>query len=159
WWPATLLMFLPRWVWGVPLVFLALAALWLRPRALLIVLAGAGVVAWPLMGLSIPWSRLAAGGPETFRCRVLTCNVHRSPSGVQAAIREAGPDIVALQDYPGHLGPQDFGEGGWHVRTHGQFLLASRYPVRDFTALEPPAPPDTVVRARLETPAGVVCFY
>jgi endonuclease/exonuclease/phosphatase family metal-dependent hydrolase len=161
WWPATLVMFLPRWIWGVPVVVLGLAAAALRPRLLWVLLAGAAVVAWPLMGLCIPWPRPPAAGAGKFRCRVLTCNVHRHPFGVRAAVAQAGPDLVALQDCPERLlGPKDFGDGDWHVQGRGQFLLASRYPIREFTELTPPdAPADTAVRARLETPAGPVRFY
>jgi vancomycin resistance protein VanJ len=161
WWPVTLVMFLPRWIWGVPLVVLALMAAVLRPRLLGGLLAGAVVVAWPLMGLCIPWPRPSAAEAGRFRCRVLTCNVHRRPFGVRTAIAQVRPDIVVLQDCSQHLlGPQDFGDGDWHVQGSGQFLVASRYPIRDFTELRPPdAPADMVVRARLETPAGLVRFY
>src|SRR5262249_12364859 len=44
WWPATLVMFLPRWVWGVPLAVLGLLALALRPRVLWGLLVGGLVV-------------------------------------------------------------------------------------------------------------------
>src|SRR5689334_5663478 len=84
WWPATLVMFLPRWAWGAPLVLLALLALGLRPGVLWVALVGGVVVVWPLMGLCVPWERVLPGPeppPAAFRCRVLTCNVHRNPFG------------------------------------------------------------------------------
>src|SRR2546430_2587570 len=150
WWPATVVMFLPRWIWGVPLLVLGLMAALLRPRLLGVLLAGAVVVAWPLMGLCIPWPRPAAAEGARFRCRALTCNVHRRPFGVRTVISRVRPDIVVLQDCPGRLlRPQDFGDGDWHVQGRGQFLVASRYPIRDLTALGPPdAPADMIVRAR-----------
>jgi endonuclease/exonuclease/phosphatase (EEP) superfamily protein YafD len=158
WWPATLLMFLPRWPWGLPLVPLALAAALLRPRLLLVLLVAGVVVAWPLMGLCLPWRTLLSGPPASFRCRVLTCNVHENPFGILTAIQETQPDIVALQDWPGHAGvtfPDD-----WHVRALGQFVVASRYPIRELVALEPtPRLRNMVVRATLETPVGPVRLY
>jgi endonuclease/exonuclease/phosphatase family metal-dependent hydrolase len=160
WWPATMLMFLGRRVWGLPLVPLALAAAVFRPRLLWVTFASALVVVWPLMGLCLPWRTLRPGPAGEFHCRVLTCNVHRNPFGIRTALDEAGPDIIALQDWPEHAEPRDFKAGGWHVQTLGQFLLASRYPIRELTELKPPVvPANTVVRAQLETPAGVVRFF
>jgi endonuclease/exonuclease/phosphatase (EEP) superfamily protein YafD len=163
WWPATLLMFLPRWAWGAPLLLLALLALGLRPGVLWVALVGGIIVVWPLMGLCVPWERVLPGPeepPATFRCRLLTCNVHRNPFALQEALAEARPDVIALQDWPVRFDRNLFGEGVWHIRTTGQFCVASRYPIKDFSALEPPAAPaDTVVRASLETPAGVVRLY
>ncbi len=161
WWPATLILFLPRWAWGVPLVVLGLAAVLFRPRMLGLLLLGGVVVVWPLMGLCIPWDRLSAQEEKNgFRCRVFTCNVHRNPFGVKPAIRDARPDVVALQDCSGDFAPHDFGEGEWHVQARGQFVVASRYPIREFIELEPPAAPkNTVVRAILETPVGPVRLY
>src|SRR5438309_7412973 len=42
WWPATLIMYGPRWVWGVPLGVLVPTAALLRPRSL-----------WPLLAALI----------------------------------------------------------------------------------------------------------
>jgi endonuclease/exonuclease/phosphatase family metal-dependent hydrolase len=160
WWPATLLMFLPRWLCAVPLLVLAPLAAWRRPRMQWILLGGGIVIAWPLMGFSIPWNRLSGGPTGQFRCRVLTCNVHRNPWGVKAVIDKVKPDVVALQDCPERFNPQGVWEGDWHIQSRGQFLLASRYPIRAFTALEPPhVPPDTVVLGKLETTVGVIRFY
>jgi endonuclease/exonuclease/phosphatase family metal-dependent hydrolase len=160
WWPATVLMYMPRWVWAVPLLLLGMAAVWVRPQLFWLLLAGGIVVVWPVMGLCIPWSRLVAEPPAGFRCRVMTCNVHRNPFGVEPAILEANPDIVALQDWPDRHTSRVFVGEKWHVRTAGQFTLASRFPIKEWTVLEPPvAPPDTAVRARLDTPAGIVRFY
>ncbi|MFS8068027.1 MAG: hypothetical protein ACMG6S_16860, partial [Byssovorax sp.] len=60
WWPATLILFGPRWIWGLPLVVLApLAAL--RDRRLLAPLAVAAlVVVFPIVGLTVAAPRRAA---------------------------------------------------------------------------------------------------
>jgi len=161
WWPATLLMFLPRWMWALPLVLLAPLAAWRRPHAQWILLAGGIVVAWQLMGFSIPWNRLSNEESDRFRCRVLTCNVHRNPFGIKGIFAEIRPDIVVLQDCPHHFEPTDFGEGRWYVWSHGQFVLASRYPILEPIALEPPeGPRDAAVRARLKAPGDFdIRFY
>jgi endonuclease/exonuclease/phosphatase family metal-dependent hydrolase len=159
WWPATLLMFLPRWIWWMPLLPLGLAAACLRPGQLEGLLVGALFVLGPLMGLCVPWQRVFADGADDFHCRVLTCNVHRNLKGLQTALAENKPEIVVLQDCPSGVDAQFFGGAGWHVRTTGQFCLASRFPIREFTALENPSAPDAAALAILETPVGPVRIY
>jgi endonuclease/exonuclease/phosphatase family metal-dependent hydrolase len=160
WWPATVVMFLPRWIWGVPLVVLAVAAAWFRPGLLWIILIGGVVVAWPFAGLCIPWPTSSPDQPAVFRCRVLTCNVHRNPFAIKTVIAATRPDIVALQDCPDGSERRVFDDEGWHVCSYYQFLLGSRYPIREQINLESPGvPSDVAVRTRLETPAGSVRFF
>src|SRR5690349_19121372 len=54
WWPATLLLFGPRWVLAVPLAVLVPAAAVCRRQALLPLLAAAVVLALPVLGFCIP---------------------------------------------------------------------------------------------------------
>src|SRR5206468_2746884 len=55
WWPATLLMFSPRWLLAVPPALLLPLALVLRRRALVPLLLALALVAGPVMGLCVPW--------------------------------------------------------------------------------------------------------
>ena len=72
WWAATVVLFGPRWVWGLPLaVLVPVAAIW-RRRSLLVLAPTAAIVVVPIMGLCLGLSRSAATGPHL---RVLTCNV------------------------------------------------------------------------------------
>src|SRR5690349_12382789 len=61
WWPATVLLFAPRWIVLVPLVPLVVAALVLR-RGRLPVLLSAVVALVPVMGLRLGAARLLPGG-------------------------------------------------------------------------------------------------
>jgi endonuclease/exonuclease/phosphatase family metal-dependent hydrolase len=69
---------------------------------------------------------------------------------VRTVIEELKPDIVALQDCPERFNPQGIWAGDWHVQTRGQFLIASRYPLRDKELASPKEPEDAVVRAILK---------
>ncbi len=129
WWLATVMLFGPRWVYGLPLVLLVPAAAIWRRRLLWPLAASAMMVVGPIMGLCLPWSRLAA--PHGPTLRVLTCNVKGRSYDNEALnelIRTAAPDIVALQDCGAVrvAWPE-----GWHVCQHNELLVASRYPVRE----------------------------
>src|SRR4051794_32623210 len=66
WWPATVLAFAPRWIWGAPLLALVPAAYARERRLLVPLLAGLGVFLGPVMDLRVPARRIArrvAGGP------------------------------------------------------------------------------------------------
>jgi endonuclease/exonuclease/phosphatase (EEP) superfamily protein YafD len=164
WWPATALMFAPRWPWGLPAVVLALPAYRVR-RRLLGPLAGALVIlVGPIMGLCVPLPDFAGDDPGSPVLRVLTCNVHRSELDARALdelIAEARPDVVALQEWTSrHEGV--FAGGGWHVRRDGELYLASRYPIRKVEVLNDHSFSGgrwgAVARYELETPAGLVRF-
>src|SRR6476620_11643400 len=55
WWPATFLMFSPRWIWGLPLPLVLLLSALFRPRAIGVPLFTGILVLIGLMGFSIPW--------------------------------------------------------------------------------------------------------
>ena len=164
WWPGTLLMFGPRWVWALPLAVLAPAALAIRPRVLWHLLAALVLVVGPVMGFRLPWGRLLAeetGGPGV---RVLTCNTHGGRLDARALaelIAETRPDVVALQEWSGENEAAVFGRGEWFVRTDNPLGLASRYPIRGAEALgyHELGGKGSVVRYELETPGGTLHFF
>src|SRR5438105_5515928 len=59
WWPGTLVLFGPRWLWAVPLLGLMPAAALRRRRLLWPLAAGLAVVAGPVMGFSVSWRAVA----------------------------------------------------------------------------------------------------
>jgi endonuclease/exonuclease/phosphatase (EEP) superfamily protein YafD len=136
WWPATLLMYGPRWVYILPLAVLAPAALlWRRGR--LPALAAAGlIVVGPIMGLCIPW-RTWMGGPspaEHPTLRVLSYNVKRfspDPEAYQALLGRLKPDVIAIQEHAGwtRLRKQWELPASWHRRQAGEMMVASRHPI------------------------------
>jgi endonuclease/exonuclease/phosphatase (EEP) superfamily protein YafD len=162
WWVATVLMFAPRWPWGVPLLLLAPLA-YFRPRVLWALLPGLVVVVVPLMGLCLPWRGLLGEPEGTLHCRVLTCNVHSSrfdAEALRSVIEGALPDIVALQDWSPAYQFRVFELEGWHVRREGQFCVASRFPIKEARLLDKPArATNAVFRTLHSTPAGDLYFF
>jgi vancomycin resistance protein VanJ len=162
WWFATVLLFGPRWPYAAPwLLFAPLAAL-VRRRLLWPLTAAAVVLLGPVMGLCLPWARLAAHDGPTVR--VLTCNVDGTNVDIRrlmALVAAVQPDMVALQECP-----QELATGwpaGWHVVRSGQLLVASPHPLRGeqtATSRHPPSPwpPVNGLWCTLEMPQGRVGF-
>ncbi|HLS48189.1 MAG TPA: hypothetical protein VK012_06690, partial [Gemmatimonadales bacterium] len=104
WWPATVLLFGPRWVLLLPLAVLVPAALALLPRALLLLLVGGLIVAGPVMGFSLGWQSLLAGD-DAGDIRIVSFNAQSGaalggPGAAETALLEWDADIVALQECP-----------------------------------------------------------
>ena len=72
WWLATVVLFGPRWICGLPLVILTPAVL-IRRRLLWAFLMATAIFLGPLMGFCIPWARLVTADKPALR--VLSCNV------------------------------------------------------------------------------------
>jgi endonuclease/exonuclease/phosphatase (EEP) superfamily protein YafD len=164
WWPATLLMFGPRWVLAGPALVLVPAAVFLRRRSLVVLLVALAVILGPVMGLCLPW-RSALGGPsdgDSFR--VLTWNAHyRRPNGaaLRQFIGEARPDLAVFQNWHTPSGPTVFSEPGWHVQRNEGMFLASRYPITAVTVVgqDSMAEDGDVVRYELATPIGPLYLF
>ena len=62
WWLATVMLFGPRWVYGLPLLLLVPAAALRRRRLLLPLAASAIVLVGPIAGLCLPLGQLLAAG-------------------------------------------------------------------------------------------------
>jgi endonuclease/exonuclease/phosphatase (EEP) superfamily protein YafD len=126
-WLATLLLFGPRWLVGLPLPPLAVAAaIW--HRWLLVPLAiTALVLLGPFMGFQ---AHLPAGESSVAGLRLMTLNVDQyalDVDGLAQLVLDQQPDIVALQEV--RDAHQYKWPAGWHVVDHHEFLLASRWPV------------------------------
>jgi len=108
WWPATLVLFGPRWALALPLLLLVPAALVVRRRALVPLAAAGVIVAGPVMGFRVPLGSLLAllAEPEERpgHLRVATFNAGGKElnldglTGFWAAIR---PDVLAIQECRG----------------------------------------------------------
>ena len=147
WWPATLILFGPRWIWGLPLVVLApLAAL--RDRRLLAALAAAAlVVAFPIVGLTVALTRRAAVAPSSpeaappRRLRLMTYNVGEGTSNGADLFRmmaEVSPDVVAIQECGAvtRVAQRQPGER-YSIIGHGELCLLSRFPIEKKEAMDP----------------------
>jgi endonuclease/exonuclease/phosphatase (EEP) superfamily protein YafD len=129
-WVATLFLFGPRWLWLLPLAPLVPLASICQRRSLYPLLGAALVAFGPLTGFCVPWASSFAHGSPTIR--VLTCNVKgRAYKNVRldALIRQANPDIVALQGCwnESHV---EWPEA-WHVIRRGELIVASRFPLQE----------------------------
>jgi vancomycin resistance protein VanJ len=164
WWPATILLYAPRWPWLVPLFALLPLTLYRRDSKWIWLTFVAGVFALgPLMGLTVPWKRLVRQTPADAGAplRVLVCNVHRAelnPPALDAYIRRMQPQVVLLQDYsPRDAGPA-FSGPSWQHYQLGEIFIATQFPLRkarDLHLERIPAPDDGDLSHRT---GSAVCF-
>lgn len=162
WWPATLVIFGPRWIWALPLAGLVLAALAFRRRALITLGIGAILLVGPVMGFCLPWDKWLVKTASGTRVRVLTCNVENvdlNAHALRGVMDDVQPDVVAFQEWSDQHGDILFGPRDWHVQVGKGLCLGSRYRI----AKVEPHPDehgwrDVGVRYDLETPAGTLHF-
>ena len=102
WWPATVFLFGPRWIWALLLIPLMVASTLIRPKTLWVLLPTAWVVLFPVMGLQVPWRLMIPSHERAAHLRILTCNLHRQDGGALATlIASAKPDVVVVQEWGG----------------------------------------------------------
>lgn len=163
-WPATLLMFAPRWFLALPLIPLLLLAAWRRRRSLPLLFVMFLLVAGPIMGFGIPWRSMTSATPVGPRLRVWTFNIHHQRPNREALrqlLDASQPDVVVVQELPSEEPLAYFADPSWHIyRTSGHFL-ASRYPIHRNGRLghDSMKAPGSLYRYELETPAGVIALF
>jgi len=161
WWPATLVLFGPRWVFTLPLLLFVPLALGFERRQLTWLAAAAAVLFGPFMGLRLPLFRDAADGPPI---RVLTCNVGgpgMDRETLARLIRESGADIVALQECPRETALKVL--PGWTLVTEERLVVAARAPVtraRGRRIMHPPSqwPRASALQCVVHLPEGDLSF-
>ncbi len=161
WWPATLILFGPRWVFALPLLLLAPLAFRLGRRQLLWLAAAAAVLFIPFMGLRVPLFREAADGATI---RVLTCNVGgpgMDRESLARLIRESGADIVALQECARETALKAL--PGWTLVTEERLVVAARAPVtraKGRRIMHPPSqwPRASALQCVIHLPEGDLTF-
>lgn len=166
-WATTVGLYLPALAYLAPAPPLALLALWVGPRGLVLApFLGASIALGPLMGLC--WS-FGGSGDEQPRLRVLSYNVDTLSGGVSAVVEqilEHDPDLILLQEsnYDEEELIEALERSYPHVERSTQFVLASRYPVRE--TLDPPRlryhedlRSPRFLRHRIETPLGELSVY
>jgi endonuclease/exonuclease/phosphatase (EEP) superfamily protein YafD len=162
WWPATLLLFSPRWLPIVPLTILILAATRWRRRSLGLLLLSLLLLLVPVMGFT--WHLASPTSPQGRRLRVLTCNMHRHDPENEVWLRllaELHPDIVAVQELPSEEHTPPFPDTGWHQHQKPGLFVASRFPIEQTVWLgsDSMSLTGSVMRYRLQTPAGNVTLF
>ena len=134
WWGVAVLLFLPRWLFLVPLPVLALASgLARRPRQWLLQAVVTLVIAGPLMALSLPIHQLWDRRVEGTRVRIMTLNRGTDPLDVGRLIKFIERERIDLLCFQESGGIHDtrlesyLAAHGWY-RDRRRFV-ASRYPI------------------------------
>jgi endonuclease/exonuclease/phosphatase (EEP) superfamily protein YafD len=134
----TVLLFMGRWVFLLPLVALVPAALWLRRDLLLPLGLAAIVVVGPIMGFRAGWRRLLPA-PDGTPLRVVTYNAGGGAVLAQVlpeVLAQWQPHVVALQECGDMLGAAVRLSAGWHQYVGRDLCLLSRFPVREASVMD-----------------------
>jgi len=139
WWPATVLLFGPRWVLLLPLVVLFPSAV-ILDRSLAVALTMGGLlILGPVLGLRVGLRAWLPGGGDGPELRIITFNA-RGGSGLARTgaelLVEWAPDILAVQECGGELRSELNRLPSWHVDARSGVCLASRFPIQAVSVME-----------------------
>lgn len=165
WWLGAFNLYLPQVIWAIPgilLFFLTVrrARFWFWLPLL--------CVFWvfgPVMGLAwhLPLKPATVSGELL---RVMTCNAKYGLHGKSGEreliddIRRNTPDLILLQDAVGaSSGLLGAYLEKWNVRSMGQYLVASRFPLDELQVLRLSPRGDICVRTRLKVAGTVITLY
>ncbi|MDY0227682.1 MAG: endonuclease/exonuclease/phosphatase family protein [Desulfomicrobium apsheronum] len=162
WWPATMLLYGPRWMLLLPAIPLLPLAMWRRPRLLVPLVLGLGIVLGPFMGF-----RWSFGTPDQTPgnvLRVLSCNIGGpdfNSTKLSQIVRKLDVDIVCLQECPRDL-KLDL-PPGWHELKPGGISIFSKYPIQQqeiITGMHLPDtwPKNSMLPCIVESPFGNIAF-
>ena len=163
-WYGALNLYLPQVIWAIPGIVLATFLCgenrcwaWLPLLCVVWVLG-------PVMGWH--WSpKPAATAPPPVTLRVMTWNIKYGSYDLRPLMAELSrchPDVVLFQDAIASLnGPLGEYFKNWQVRSHGQFVIASRYPLSEAQVLPLPAAGEgqEYLRCRLRLGERVITLY
>lgn len=168
WWVTLVALYLPRAGFALPLPLALAAQYFWGPRKLLAAqVLSVLLLLFPLMGLNLGLGGVLTGSREP-AIRIISFNVKYTRSGADVLagqVRETGADILALQDAGDGLDVAlQHALEGWVVRLDGEFILATRLPVRDVYV--PPALEYSggsglphYVQYSVDTPLGLVDVF
>ena len=164
WWPATLLMFSPRWMLVLPLIPLLPVAWRLRSRLIVVVLMAGMIIGWPVMAFNVPWPLLTSSTPSGTTIRVMTLNMHyrtTSPKALEELIAKSATDIIAVQEWGGYEQTALNSSPDWHIHATPRLFLASRYPITKTVELGKNSMSEqaSLAHYELDTPIGPVHVF
>src|SRR5687767_1374235 len=136
--PGTVLLFMGRWVFLLPLLALVPAALWDRRDLLLPLALAALVVVGPIMGFRTGWRQLLPA-PEGAPLRVVTYNAGGGAVLAQVLpefLSRWRPHVVALQECRDALVTAVRLSAGWHQYVGRDLCLLSRLPIREASVMD-----------------------
>lgn len=151
----SVLLFMGRWVFLLPLLALAPIVAWLRARHLLVLAAGALVVIGPVMGFRTGWRRLLPS-PAGDHVRVVSFNADGGRLAAQllpSMLQRWDAQIVGIQECGAELAAAARGVPGWHVHTSRDLCFLSRFPIRDSAVMDRSAL-DRIKQSEPDEPGG-----
>ena len=151
----TVLLFMGRWVFLLPLVVLVPLVAWLRARLLVPLAVGALIVLGPVMGFRTGWRRLLPAA-EGQRVRVVSFNVggNQLPALMLPSVLDRWQaQIVGLQECGESLATAVRLVPGWHVHVTRDLCFLSRYPIREAAVMDRSAL-DRVKQSDPDEPGG-----
>lgn len=139
WWPATILLFGPRWVLLLPIVLL-LPAAWIWDRAMLPVLCVSGLVLLgPVMDFRFGWRSLLPEEGEGAELRVLSLNAAGGMGltpAVGALLSDPELDLLAIQECGNLLRGDPELLPDWHIDRRSGVCLLSRFEILEVAEME-----------------------
>ena len=139
WWPATTLLFGPRWVLLLPLIGLIPGAFIFDRPLLSPILLSAMIMLGPVVGLRSGWRAMLVGEDPARDIHVASLNarggllLHAGPVGL---MRDWGADVAAFQECGGELQDAIDHAFEWHTDVRDGLCLVSRFEIVDVTAME-----------------------
>jgi vancomycin resistance protein VanJ len=133
WWPATMILFGPRFILLLPMIALVPLAIVVYRRLLWFLLIMAIAIVGPFMDLRITRRGLFPADRQSETVRILTLNTHfdfTNAKKLKELIGQTKPDIVALQEWEPINRQIIFSDPYWHTIQTPEALLASPYPIR-----------------------------
>ncbi len=164
WWPATTLLFGPRWVLTLPLLVLAPAVLVWDRRLLVAVGCAALIVAGPVVGLRSGWRAWTVPADPERDIRVVSFNAMGGDSlrlSAAALLLDWNPDVLMVQECGERFSAALRDLPTWHMEQVGRLCLVSRDPIDTVHVMEREAfraagGSGLVATYRLRGPAGPV---
>lgn len=166
WWPATLLLFAPRWIWALPLLVLVPAALFKRPRLLWLLAATAPVLLVGVVGFVPPTPATLSAPQMQPELRVLTYNIgggELAPGRFAPWLESLAPDVAVFQECHDAIEPAQASlvQAGWKVEIQHGSCMVSRHPIRKVEVRDPKeiwkmGGSGVIVRYEVATPRRVV---
>ena len=172
WWFATVLLFIGRWIFLVPLALLLPASILISRRLVGVLVVAGLVVAGPVMGAHVGWRTLLPT-PKGLPLRVVSFNADGGDflaNDLSIVLAGWAPDVVALQECGDELAAAVRAVAGWHHHSADGLCFLSRYPIRDSSVMDRTAlqairegaegigGSGDVVRYLIATPSGIVQF-
>lgn len=165
WWPATILLFSPRWVFALPLLLFVPLAIWRRNFFVLVSLLGATLVVFgPMMGLNLNKQRSVPRQTSSKVLRVVTYNVKDGQFNAEQFakfLQSSAVDLLALQECPENCSftpPR-----GWYGFKQAGLAIFSAYPfevkkILQLKQLNKQWQATYLLHADVVTPHGVIAF-